>query len=355
MKMVKGIVRVVRYLGIVACCVLGFVTIVATGGGGGGDGAGGVPGLTFNQANMVDSAGLGAGMTEIFPGISEVTIAVVGSLAEEPPRTGDLDLCLTGTSVLAWVDGDENNTLTAGDTAILTFTDCDLDGQGGQLDGTANFSFTSIDDVNLSGVAMVTFDLQSQELVDGILERENFSGRLRLELITQDGTNYTALFGGADRDDVITFSMNGQEVAKFGCFDVEQTFSIDPLDPVAPDAYTLAPRGIANVGGQIMQIGSYWGPDQLLDFQPGFSPEPVPVSGTLTYLSFDGRNSAPASFGGLSACSAVGSFGDVSTDNSSLLLTATGGGAVRLELYNNLDLIPPVLATVETTWQALMD
>lgn len=343
-----------------ALAVLLTLTMWACGGGGsgGGGGDGEVQGFAFNQANMTEAAGTGAAMTEIFPGVTEVTMVVLGALLDEPAASrranavvpvGDLGLCISGTVDLTWDDRDNNAALTAGDTATLTFADCDLDDEGWLTSGTATFSFTSVA-LPSSLTALVALDITTAGPTGGASETENFSGSFQLALSTTDLNHFTAIYGAPNRSDVIRFSLNGQVVGQFGCFDVVQTFSLDE-----PEAYTLAPRGIGNVGGKILQLGSYWGPDAPLDFRPGFGPEPVPVEGTLTYLSFDGRPNTPASFGSLSACTAVGSPGQVDTDNSAMLLTATGGGNVRLELYNNLDLNPPVVSTVNTNWFALMD
>jgi hypothetical protein len=328
------------------------------GGGGGGGGDGEVQGFRFTQTNMNEAAGVGAAMTEVFPGITEVTMVVLEFLIEGPPPArqaglvvpiGGLGLCVTGTVELAWDDQDNDGALSSGDEATVVFDKCDLDGEGTLTSGTARFRFTSVD-LPLSLVALVTLDIASQGVLDGAPATEGLSGSFQLAVATADGNSFTATFGAPNRSDVVRFSLNGQVVGQFGCFDVVQTFLLG-----SPEAYTLAPRGIGNVGGQILQLGSYWGPDDPLSFQPGFGPEPVPTSGTLTYLSFDGRTTAPPSFGGLSACTILGSPGDLDTDESALLLTATGGGNVRLELFDNLDLVPPPLATGNTTWSALME
>ncbi|MEW6489475.1 MAG: hypothetical protein AB1578_16355 [Thermodesulfobacteriota bacterium] len=328
------------------------------GGGGGGGGDGEVQGFRFTQADMSEAAGVGAAMTEIFPGVTEVTMMVLGSIIEGPPPArqaalvvpiGDLGLCVTGTAELTWDDRDNDAALSSGDAATLAFTDCDMDDEGTLTSGTASFSFTSVE-LPTAVIALVTLDITSEGTLDGAPATEGFSGSFRLALATADGATFTATFGAPNRSDVVRFSLNGEVLGQFGCFDVVQTFSRE-----SPEAYTLAPRGIGNVGGQILQLGSYWGPDVPLSFQPGFGPEPVPTSGTLTYLSFDGRPNTPPSFGELSACTVVGSPGEVDTDNSSLLLTATGGENILLEVFNNLDLVPPPIAQVNTTWSALMD
>jgi len=242
--------------------------------------------------------------------------------------------CVSGSADLAWDDMDNDGLLSTGDAASLTLTNCVIIDV--PVSGTTVFDF-----VDVTGVDNVTTDIAADiEIVD--VDTERFTGNFRLQVSSTDGISYDALYGGTDRSDLLSASINGAEVFRFGCFDVQHQFSIPTMDT----NYTLRTRGVANVQGEIMTLGSYFGPDIPLIFQPviGFL-DPVPVSGTQTFLSFDGRSSF-----GLSACAAVGSSGTLSTNGNELLLTATGAGNVTVELFNQSHTL---LATESTTWDAI--
>ncbi len=323
------------------------------GGGDGGGNGGGVVGFSFDNNNMMVASGNGVEIADFFSGLSSVNALVLEALfsaAPAPPvsasplavfpipLTGFCDNEPAGSAALSWDDGDGNLQISAGDTGTLTFTNCFLPDT--PVDGTATFTF-----VEVNGISMipdnVTVDL-ALNITASDIDTVNFAGTIRFFLSAPGLTSFHFLYGGVDRSDFVNFTINGTEAYKFGCFDIE--FSIPDIS--FPETFDSRPRGIANVEGKIMQLGSYFVPDQILEFQPviGF-PDPVPVMGTLTLLSFDGRPSF-----GLPACTAVGSAGNINTNNREILITATGGGNVRVELKQSTG---AVISTVDTTWDAL--
>jgi hypothetical protein len=336
----------------------GAVLSACGGGGDDGNGGGGVSGFPFDNTNMMAAAGLGAEIAEFFPGLSQVNVQVLSAITQPPtlgpsagPRPNAVipiplpGFCVNpgGTAGLTWDDKDNNATLSAGDAATLTFANC-VQAEGGTLSGTSSYSFVGVIFDGFGGLSdNVTVDQVLNVTVTDI-DVINFSGNLRFSFsLSGPGGTLDFLYGGVSRSDVVITTINGVEAYKFGCFDVLLSYSDIFLLP-----FDLRTRGIANVGGSIMQLGSYAFPDQPLQFQAvPFLLDPVPVTGTLTLVSFDARPSA-----GLPTCVAVGSPGNITTNQREIQISATGGGNVRVDLREaNFT----VIATQNTTWDNLFD
>lgn len=327
------------WLKILPCAIL-LILGGCGGGGNGGSGDGGIAGYTFTSGNMVEGASSGADAIGIFPEFSTVLYQIVDAAQSGAAPTASpqavlppipiTGLCTTGSATLVLDDKDNNLTLSAGDTATLTFTGCQLAGDTNTatLDGTVAYAVAAAN-LPASLSATVQVNLQAQATVAGQPQNETFSGSFLLQATTQSGTSLvTVIYGGKNRSDVLTATLDGQ-TTRFGCFDVTHVFS-----PNTPGTFTLQPRGIANVDGKIMQIGSYIEPgDPPLTFDQvaGFN-DSVPISGSLTLLSFDGRPSA-----GLKSCTAVGSPGEVTSDNTYLTLIPMGDGTIEINLYDGGD------------------
>ncbi|MBI5017808.1 MAG: hypothetical protein HZB55_20240 [Deltaproteobacteria bacterium] len=316
-------------------------------GGGGGDGGGDVSGFKFNDANMETAAATGTSLVDFFPAVGRFALVMVDAVpsaaakrlsASRMSDPMDMEMCWSGSSMMTWDDTDNNSEISAGDALTLTLTNCDMTGEGSKATGSAEFTFTS---VAPSLAADVVLDLDIADTVDGKPETETIGGSfpMQVALGVDPVYQYTVTYGGKSRSDVLTQTLNGKE-QKFGCFDVSHKFS--PMD----DTEEILVRGIANVAGKIMQVGTYFG-DNFMTFDASAGDGGEPVGGSLWLLSFDGRPNV-----GLAPCNAVGSPGQVDSDDSSLLLTATGGGNITLGLYlNGNNQIPT--KTIETTWGAL--
>lgn len=322
------------------------------GGGGGDDDGGGVSGFMFNDGNMVEGTTAGIDAVSPFPQVSAVSQQLVAAIQSVPVpkrsagRVLDVplaDLCATGSATVSWDDKDDSNTLSVGDSATLTFTGCQFEGDSASIDGTLDHSFSAVD-LPGSLQAMLTLDLQVQDVVDGQVQNETISGSFLMQAATEPGTTLVdVLYGGVDRSDVLTATLNGQTI-QFGCFDVAHVFS-----PSSPDAFSVQARGIANVDGKIMQLGSYFGGGDaplIFDLVAGFT-ESVPVSGTLTLLSFDGR---PSSDPPRPSCQVVGSPGEVTSDDTYLTVNPLGNGFVQINLYNRTN---DLVSQKEIPWNDL--
>jgi len=321
---------------------------------GGGDSGGQAPPqqLVFNEATMLEAANVAVGIVEIFPDLTGVLLEMIDPLTTMAARAtvdrtaaalvplGDIGLCTnTGGSLLSYDDADLSGSLSAGDAATLEFNQCSLEVTSEVLNGTLTISFTAVT-LPTSVAARVT---SSPSLVLTYLS-DSSTETLTLDFglqITQTLTEVTLVYGDPTAMDTIGFVDDLGLSVQLGCFDVIQ--SIDLPMPKIP-SYTLAPRGIANFDGLIMQMGSYETAtmDVPLDFA-GL----IPNSGTITLFNFDGRPAGP--------CTAIGSSGTAPLLISAERITATGGADVIVETFDDVDLTPPADDTVFTTWMQLVD
>ncbi len=341
-----------------ALCLLGLPGC-GVGGGGGDGGEQPVQGYTFTAENTEEAASVAAGTLGLFPPVGAVIVEVVGLLEDAGTPAGragarvEVDtggLCAAGSAGLVWDDNDGSGDLSSGDAATLTFEACvlgDEGGDGARVDGTLSLAFAG---VTVGGPvetaqADVVMDVTVEEEADGGTQTTTLTGSFRVGISADNGAGTLSVtYGGVDRSDVLTWTPPAAPEIRFGCFDVAITSPVD-----GDDEFTLAARGVASVDGGIMQLGRYGEPpDTPLEFQTlPPSDDPVPVSGTLTLLSFDGRPDA-----GLEPCTVVGSSGEVSTDGSWLRLVATGEGNVRIERYAGPDAQEPE-ETLELPWGEL--
>ncbi|MDH3382882.1 MAG: hypothetical protein OEM42_02350 [Deltaproteobacteria bacterium] len=336
----------------------GYLTGCGGGGGGGGGGAPpGVQGLEFTDQNMVDAAGVGAGVSSFITGFGGVTVDVLfgffaGQMALQPTGVRPmvivpLDICLNfgvGTASADWTDADLSLDLSTGDTVAVTFDNCLI--SDAALTGTVSFFFDSASLTNFPvGTADVTTtaDLTVDDGVDTIAFTANFH-------MTYAGTlnTFDFMIGDGGVTELITFS-DGVDTIQFGCFDTPLTFDVDSV--------LVSPRGIVNYNDSIVQLGDYGvsvDPNPLTFGIVGFDIAQGPYAGQLKELSFDDRPNQPIP---LPACSAVGS-----TDhegNTSLLVTATGGNPlgpypVTIDRFDNTTWTPPPATSIDTQfWEDL--
>jgi hypothetical protein len=317
-------------------------------------GPGGPGAFNFTEANMSTAAGIAIEGLEILRQFSQVTLALldylsgvggVSSASFQPAAVipiGDIGVCLGGGSAaLTLNDADNNFQPSVGDSATLTFTDCDFedDGNADSLDGTVTLAFTglvlvpSLDvDADVSMNVTTTDDVGSQVI----------TGSFGLSITSPDMVNYTAVFTAEDPDGYLKAREGGKTV-KFGCFDILLTFSI--LDFEAGYFELSANDAVVNANGKIFSITRSGFPP--LDFVPYPAQDnSYPDAGGMRFFSF------VLAEGG---CAAVGSPDGVgNSDGSNFILTALAGDLddVTLQLRDSEDAI---VSTETTTWSALAD
>lgn len=317
-------------------------------------GPGGPGAFNFTEANMSTAAGIAIGGLEILPNFSQVTLELldlllgVGGAASGSFRPaavipiGDVGVCLGGGSALLTLnDADNNLQPTAGDSATLTFEDCDFEDDDDEesVNGTVTLAFTglvltpSLDvDANVTMNLTTTDDVGSQVI----------TGDFGLSIYSADGENYTATFTAEDPDGYLR-AREGSQSVKFGCFDILLTFSLANFDA---GYFELSATAVINANGKIFSItGGGLGP---LDFEPYPAEDySYPDAGGMRFFSFV-----------LSAeegCAAVGSPSGVgNSDGSNFILRALAGDLDDVELELR-DVEDAIVSTEDTTWDALTD
>lgn len=292
-----------------------------------GGGSGTAVAFNFTRDNTETAAKLAANTISFFPSFSEVSHTVITTLAIPIPNNAPFDLTLcanAGSSMLSWNDADDSGDLTAGDSARLTYTDCDIDGIA---TGTVDFVFSSADlDPPPNQVAStVTLNLSITDAPDTTTYTANFEA----DWSTIDNNVFISASKANDLSgQKITATENGIQLYQFGCFEVIESYS-----PGTPGTYGLAPVvGVINSDNKIMSLAG--GPpltfvNDLLE------------SGTKRVLSL-----------AIPECASVGvpaGVGD--SDGSYIDIEAQSGGYVRLHTYDNTD---AEFYTLDTSWDALL-
>lgn len=312
--------------------------IYCGGGGGGGTAASGAFNLT--EDNMVEAAEFAAGDDGLYYNLSAVALGMVSGLlgptgastAAEMPL-GDMGLCAPGTSppglsTLILDDIAGNGIVDLGDSLVLTLSNCDFSDDPlspSVIDGTLTLTFGD-PSVLFDLTFDVDIDLEIDEVIDSVPQTEAFNGNFQMRVTTSDGLTYVITISAQDSSDIIEVKLNGQTQYRYGCFDVTLTF-IATIE----DVYTLVDSGVVDAPGKgIMSVTT----SSSLEFVPGLA-DPYADSGSMDILS-----------GG--DCAGIGT---AEGDGSYIILTATGGGNVTLQLYDIGD--TPVGDPVNTTWDLL--
>jgi hypothetical protein len=328
-----------RIPSIMGILLFGGVIILSSCSSGDGDGGGdsdslsGITAFNFTADNTVSAAELAAAAMSFFPAFTEIGHTVIMELV--PPAVPgnfpvNLMLCAnSGSSILSWFDADNSSDLTAGDTASLQFTDCDVDGSGDSLTGAVDFVVTSIDlgAIPSSVDLTVSVDLDVDISPDIITYVASFG----VNASTENNALYIYDYSANDSlSQKLAVAENGTTRFQLGCFNVAQSYS-----PGTPDTYSLSPGGAINASGKIMSIAS--GPSPSLVFS-----NDMIETGTRRLLSI----SAPG-------CAAIGTLNGVGdSDGSYIEMEALGGGQVRLHTYDATD---AEIFTTDTTWDLLTD
>ncbi len=322
--------------------VLSFLSagLIYCGGGGGGGGTAATGAFNLTEDNMVEAAEFAAGDDGLYYSLSSVALGMVSGLlgptgastAAEMPL-GDMGLCALGTdppglSTLILDDIAGNGIVDLGDSLVLTLSNCDFSDDPlspSVINGTLTLTFG--DPSNLFDLTFdVNIELEIDDVIDSVSQTEAFDGNFQMRVTTSDGLTYNVAISSQDSNDVIEVKLNGQTEYRYGCFDVTLTF-IATIE----DTYTLVDSGVVDVPGKgIMTVTT----PSTLEFFPGLA-DPYADSGAMDISS-----------GG--DCTGIGT---AEGDGTYIILTATGGGNVTLQLYDIGD--TPVGDPVNTTWDAL--
>lgn len=333
-----------RSLLAVPIAALGLASIIATGGGGsdlsGGGNGDGVHAYNFTATNMQSAAQIAVATQSLFPEFRYLLLAitdafVTGSAQDNNPF--DLGMCApvpAGTSVLTWQDVDTSGDLSVGDTANLTLTSCDLDGSGDRVDASIDFTYTAVSLAVFPKSVAATLDLTAEITEAGTSGNViGFTGLYDMQVDTGNDIDYTITYTGNDPDGLLTGSLNGVTLFKYGCFSVAHSFSLSN-----PGPYSLAIAGVVNVDNKIMTLAG--GPTL------NFLPYPNPSNGSFL-------DSGQKSLISLSVpeCEAVDAGKGVDDSTGTyVVIKATGGGNVTLELYDNNNALQD---SIDTTWDVL--
>lgn len=321
------------------CLLVGALTSItlgcATGGGDDGNGNGSEgAGVSFTESNAADLAGITVSAIEVFPRLSGAYQAIVeaiqaqNALASVPKSTrdlGDIGLCFSGESNLTWNDEDDDQGLSAGDSAMLDLVDCD------ELAGTVTFSFSEV------AFALTVADLDLSVSVDDDVQTSPvlLEGRFRVEVNGVPGPPESAIarYLVVDQEDPtlgLTASVDAQTEYAFGCFNLYFTFDLEQ------GGYLLAePFGVLSVpDAGVMTMEAYGLP--AWTFETG----DYPSSGELVLSAQSGATPC--------AALEIGPEG-IDSNDSFTTLTATGGGSVTLE--GETETGTPF--SIQTTWDDL--
>ena len=283
--------------------------------------------FNFTDVNTETAAKLAANTLSFFPAFAVVNHVVIYTLAVSDPNNAPFNLMLcanTGSSMLSWNDADNSGSLSAGDSAKLTYNDCDIDGIA---TGTVDYVFNSTDlDPPPSQVAStVTMNLSIYDAPDTTTYTANFEA----DLSTADNNVFTSTSTANDASgQKITATENATQLYQFGCFEVTESYS-----PSTLGTYGLAPAvGVINSDDKIMSLVG--GPP--LNFV-----NDLLESGTKRLYSL-----AIPECASIDVPSGVGD-----SDGSYIDMEALGGGNVRLHTYDDTN---AEFYTADTTWNALL-
>ena len=325
--------RFLRFTGLTVVILFGILTTLGSGGGGDdveGTPQGSITAFNFTAGNTFTAAQLAASAMSFFPAFTEVGQVALTTLATSDPNNSPFDLMIcnnAGSSILSWNDADASGDITVGDVALLTLSNCDIDGSGATATGTVSFITTSVDaDPLPNSVGLtVAVNLTINAAPDTTTLKADFgviSSTTNNVVFTND---YTANDSSVQK---LAISENGTTLFQFGCFNVSQTFDITD-----PGTYSMSPSGVINASNRIMSLAG--GP-------------------ALTFVS-DAMNAGTKRLLSLAVpgCDALGVLNGVGdSDGSYLEMEALSGGNIRLHTFdtNNNEFY-----TEDTTWDALLN
>lgn len=281
--------------------------------------------VEFSADNAVALAEIGVGTVNLFASMGRVLSKSLDMIpltkgSDSPSRETvyDIGFCFEGNSILTWTDTDDDDVLSAGDSAEVAFENCawDEDALTTLSNGSFNLSFSAVDATS----AVVEFSMNYMVAV--LDERDTVT------------TDFVGLFTadadwGSRSEILVSFLVNtddhedptigfaaiegGKTQVEFGCFDLDYAF-----DTVG-DGFTLSqPSGVYRIpGAGFLSIISSGIAEDDLDFPDGDYPD----SGRMALRA----EALPA------PCAALALQEEGVKDNNSFLdLAVTVGGEVSL-------------------------
>jgi hypothetical protein len=308
------------------------------GGGGGGESAA----VSFTAANANSAAAMFASTVSPFAEASLAGLAVVqaaeaaagglatGGVAEETARDlvelGDLGLCDSGQSTGTWDDQDGDQELSTGDVLEVVLTACD-----DVTSGSLTLTLEEVDYALTTATAVLEATIEDGDRAASIT---GLSGAFRVEMNrVPDPPLFICRSLVSEQSDPaqrLILTSDGVVVLEVGCFNLYFTFDLDG------GGFTLSePLAVFRIPeAGIMSVAS-WGLPALT-----FPDRETPEAGQVRFVAFSSAT----------PCAALGVPGDgIDSNESYLVLTATGGGNVTL-VGQAADGTP---ISVETTWDQL--
>lgn len=325
--------RFLRLTGIVGVITIGIISVLGSGGGGDdveGTPQGNITAFNFTAGNTFTAAQLAASAMSFFPSFTDVGHIVLTTLATSDPNNSPFDVAIcsnAGSSILSWNDADSSGDISVGDSALLQFTNCDIDGSGATASGTVSFVAASVDPDPLPNSVGLTIAVNLT--INAAPDTTTLTANFGVISSTTDNITFTNDYTANDPSgQKLAISENGTTLFQFGCFNVSQTFSI-----AIPGTYSLSPNGVIYASNRIMSLAG--GPS--LTFVSN-----AMNAGTKRLLSL-----------AVPGCDALGVLNGVGdSDGSYLEMEALSGGNIRLHTFdtNNNEFY-----TEDTTWSALLN
>jgi len=301
----------------------------------GGDGDG-LTGVSFNESNAEGLASIAVSAIDVFPRLTTAYQGIVDAVQQQSSLSpsavakalfelGDIGLCSSGASNLAWDDADDDGSLSAGDTTTLMFADCD-----GELDGTIVFDFSEV------AYALTIAEVALNVTIDSAaLPAVALDGRFQIEVNGVPGPPESVIarylvVDQTEPESSLTATVEGSTQYRMGCFNLYFTFNLEQ------GSYSLSePFGVFSIPtAGVMTMEAFGQPPFVFDNGD------YPSSGQL----------ALSAASGATPCAALDIGPDgVDSNESATALTATGGGAVTLEGQSSTG----APFTIDTTWDAL--
>lgn len=326
-------------------CILSLVTFIPGCGGGGGGGGGetltSVSAYNFTEDNTETAAADGMSAVSFFGEFGGIFLQMLRA-TQQPTAQAPVGIeyteplegvCATGTAYITWNDANNNGLFDQGDSLTLSFTDCDLTGEGTDIvKGSVTAQITEILNpypyVNMTET--VSFNLSTTQTVDASVHTYGLVGNFTLQAVIDPQVGTMTFSNGS-----ITGVEDGLTVIRLGCFTVKLQADSNSILNDLPTGYSLQVEAVLNIRDKIMTITQFNDPLRALDFVY----EGYPDGGSVDFLS-------------LGTCASVGAPNGV-TDSTGFMIHMTAmpdnADDIRLDLINNNVSPPGTVSTMECT------
>ena len=323
-----------RRQGILAVALLASVVVLgacSSSSDSGGNTGTSVTAFNFDANNSTLAAEIAAAAMSFFPEFTAISTSVIDILVNQSPSGSPFPIliCSSGAASLAWNDADSSGDLTVGDSATLTFTNCDFDGGGDAVNGTVTITATNVNIVASPATSTLGYTVAVNLTVSGV-DTTTIAVNFSATTSTPDGgMSFTSVYTAADTSgQTATISENGTEFYKMGCFNATLMYTGTEIVFGSTD---MTVNGVIVAANKVMSLAA----GANLTFIDGYM-----ELGTQRLLSL----SVPG-------CGSIGvpnGVGD--SDGSYLDMEATGGGNITLHTFDSTN---TETNTVNTTWDTL--